>query len=213
MASRPVFVPLKRAPYVDVFMPEFDWNGGFAASQKQKNILALHEAFRRRFPDRKVLEISSKSLQETGTKLSAFHLKKQVPSQGKAVALECVFQGGKVFAAGGPYTDLYEVSPREAKKDPRLKSSGALRRFYYEGKTMPTEPKTAFYDWLYINALLENPELARELTEFDGFTDIEFNPGKSLNCQARSAALYVALERLGLLEQCLDFDSFLKLVA
>ena len=76
MAQRPVFVPLKKAPFVDVFMPEFTWNGGFALSQKQKNITALHQAFCRRFPERKVLEISSKSLQELGVKLSAFHLQR-----------------------------------------------------------------------------------------------------------------------------------------
>ena len=81
MAQRPVFVPLKKAPFVDVFMPEFSWNGGFATSQKQKNILALHQAFAQRFPDRKVLEISSKSLEKLGTQLSAFHLQKEVPRQ------------------------------------------------------------------------------------------------------------------------------------
>lgn len=33
----------------------------------------------------------------------------------------------------------------------------------------------------------------------DCFTDIEFNPKKSLNCQARSCALAVALKRAGTL--------------
>lgn len=83
MAVRPVFVPVSKAPYVTKFMGEFTWNGGFAVSQKQKNIAALHEAFHKRFPDDKVLEISSKSMQELGIQLSAFHLKKEVPSLGK----------------------------------------------------------------------------------------------------------------------------------
>lgn len=211
MAQRPVYVPLKKAPYVDVFMPEFTWNGGFAPTQKQKNIIALHEAFQKRFPDRKVLEISSKSLQSLGVSLSAFNLKKLVPSIGKRTPVECIFQGGKVFSCGGPYTQLYTVSAREAKTDPRLKSSGQLRSFFYEGETMPLLPRTAFYNWLYINALLENQQFAQQLLEFDGFTDIEFNPEKSINCQAEAAALFVALSRLGLIDRCKSFDTFITL--
>lgn len=211
MASRPVFVPLKKAPYVDVYMPEFTWNGGFAVTQKQKNIAALHEAYGRRFPDRKVLEISSKSMQDLGIRLSAFNLKKEVPSLGKSVPVECVFQGGKVFAAGGPYRDLYAASPRDAKRDPRLKSSGMLRGFAFEDVTAPLLPRTAFYNWLYINALLENPDLAEQVLEFEAFIDIEFNPDRSINCQAEAAAMFISLSRLGLLEQCRSFDTFLAL--
>lgn len=212
MANRPVFVPLSRTPFVDVYMPEFTWNGGFAVSQKQKNIVALHQSFNQRFPDRKVLEISSKSLQPLGVKLSAFNLLKYVPSLGRRVPVECVFQGGKAFAAGGPYTDLYTATPRDAKRDPRLRASGELRHFSFEGEKMPLMPRTAFYNWLYVNALLENPDLAQQLLEFDAFTDIEFNPDKSINCQAEAAALFVALSRQGLLGQCREFASFEKLL-
>lgn len=211
MAVRPVFVPIQKAPYVTKFMGEFTWNGGFAVSQKQKNIAALHEAFHRRFPDDKVLEISSKSMQELGIQLSAFHLKKEVPSLGQKVPVECVFQGGKVFSEGGPFTDLYTATPRDAKRDQRLKSSGVLRSFFFEGNTMPLMPKTIFYNWLYINALLENPQYTQELMQFNGFTDIEFNPEKSINCQAEGAALFVSLGRLGRLEACKSFDSFFVL--
>ena len=151
-------------------------------------------------------------MQEEGVKLSAFNLMKYVPSIGKSIPVECVFQGGKVFAAGGPYTDLYDGSARDAKRDPRLKESGGLRSFYYEGQMVPLSPTTAFYDWLYINALLENPDLAQKLLEYDAFTDIEFNPDKSVNCQARTAAMFVALSRLGLVEQCRDFVTFLSLL-
>lgn len=212
MATRPVFMTRSRAPFTDVFMADFTWNGGFAVSQKQKNIAAMHEAFNRRFPDRKVLEISSKSMQPLGTKLSAFHLTKYVPSLGRSVPVECVFQGGKVFAAGGPYLDLYTAAPRDAKRDPRLRSGGMLKGFSYEGEPFPLTPRTAFYDWLYINALMENPDLAQQLLEYDAFTDIEFNPDKSINCQAKAAALCVALSRHGLLGKCHDFPSFLEVL-
>ncbi|MBQ3104096.1 MAG: hypothetical protein IJC58_07405 [Oscillospiraceae bacterium] len=213
MATRPVFLPAKRGSYVDTYMTEFVWNKGLAASQKRKNVAALHEAFARRFPQRRILEISSKSTEAAGVALSAFNLKKYVPSLGRSIPLECVYHGGKVFTAGGPYTDLYTASPKEAKRDPRLRASGALKSFYFEGQTIPAVPSTAFYNWLYINALMENPELAETLLEYDGFTDIEFNPDKSINCQARSAALFLNLSRKGTLERCRDFEEFRALCA
>ena len=212
MAKRPVFVPFRKAPYVDTYLPEFSWSGGFAVSQKRKNIAALHEAFHSRFPDKQVLEISSKSLQPAGVAASAFHLKKAVPSLGCSVPVECVFQGGKVFADSGPHTDLYTAAPRDAKRDPRLRESGPLQSFFFEGQTFPLVPKTAFYNWLYINALAETPELAQQLTAFDAFTDIEFNPEKSLNCQAEAAAMFTSLHRLGLLDRCRRFEDFLMLL-
>lgn len=212
MAQRPVFAPRNSKPYVNVFNPEFVWNGGLSPTQKKKNIVALHEVFNARFPEKKVLEISSKSSVELGIALSAFNLKKYVPELGKSVTVECIFQGSKVFAVGGPYTDLYTATSREAKKDSRLQSSGSLKCFRFDGRDFPLSPTTAFYDWLYINALMENPELTEPLLTYDAFTDIEFNPNKSLNCQARAAALFVALSREDIIEQCKDFDAFLKLL-
>lgn len=212
MSQRPVFVPIKRKPWTDVYMTEFQWNSGLSAAQKKKNVAALHQAFVARFPEKKVLEISSKSSEDLGVKLSAFNLTKFVPSLGKAVPVECVYQGSKVFAVGGPYTDLYTATSRAAKGDDRLRQSGELRRFSFEGKEFPLKAGSAFYDWLYINALMEHPELSEPLLGYDGFTDIEFNPNKGVACQANAAALYVSLHRQGLLEQCRDFDSFLALL-
>lgn len=211
MATRPVYYSIDCAPYVKTFMPEFTWNGGFAVTQKQKNIRALHESYLRYFPNNNILEISSKSLQELGIQLSAFHLKKYVPQLEKSIPVECVFQGGKVFATGGPFTDLYHETPRNAKKDPRLKSNGRIINFYFDDQSYSNFPRTAFYDWIYINAIIENEALSKELLKYDAFTDIEFNPDKSLNCQARAAALYVSLARLNLLDMCKDFDSFSSL--
>lgn len=212
MAVRPVFVPGKRKNEADVFMTEFQWNSGLSVSQKRKNIDALHTAFTSRFPERKVLEISSKSMQDLGVKLSAFNLKKYVPELSRSIPVECVFQGGKVFSGGGPFTDLYGATAREAKRDPRLKSSGMLRGFWFDGREYPTNPSTAFYNWIYINALIENPDLGEALLQYDGFTDIEFNPDKSLNCQAAAATMYVALSRKTLLSECKDYESFLNVV-
>lgn len=209
MAKRPVFVPQEKAPFARAIETEFSWNGGFAPSQKQKNIRALHSAFQAAHPDARILEISSKSMQENGTALSAFALPKYVPALGKSVPLENIFQAGKMFEHGGPYPELLSVSPREAKRDERLRTGGKLTGFVFDGKDFPTEPKTAFYDYLYISALLENPALAETVLSYNAFTDIEFNPQKSLNCQAAAAARFVSLHRLGLLKKPFSFEDFL----
>ena len=99
MARRPVFITLKKAPFVDVFTPEFQWNSGFSATQKQKNIVALHQAYRKRFPDRQILEISSKSMQDIGIQLSAFNLKRFCPEIGKSVPRSVSFKEARSLQA------------------------------------------------------------------------------------------------------------------
>ena len=49
-----------------------------------------------------------------GVKLSAFNLKLN------GYTLENIFQSSKVFSNGGPYRDLMNVAPKEAKRDGRL---------------------------------------------------------------------------------------------
>lgn len=211
MAQRPVFLSISKPPYFKACDTFFEWHAGMSLSQKQKCIKSLHEAFLKIFKDRKVLEISSKSLQDEGVKASAFNLEKFVPSLNRKVPVECVYQGGKVFSRGGPFVDIYEKSTLEAKQDSRLKESGHVVGFYYEGETFATLPKNAFYDWLYINALMENENLANEILKYNAFTDIVFNPEKSINCQARAAAIFVSLHGLGLLEKCKNYSEFVKL--
>lgn len=209
MANRPVFLPgIKGKALVVRLDVEFKWVAGVAIAQKQKSIRSLHEAAAKRNVMR-ILEISSKSENPIGVKLSAFNLHMTTPG-GLDVSVENAFQASKVFKHGGPYLDLLKVSPREAKKDPRLSTSGDLQEFCFEGQGWPSRPLTAFYDWLYITALRQSPCLAEHLLEFDGFTDIEFNPERSLNCQAASAALFVALSRRGEIEAAIsNRDAFL----
>lgn len=213
MATRPLFVPAKRASaLIDKLDLTFQWHAGMAATQKQKSIRSLHEAAAAKgFP--KVLEISSKSENPLGVQLSAFNLKLRMPD-GVRVSVENAYQAGKCFERGGPFLDLLGKSAREAKQDPRLTSSGNLRAFELDGDRWPLTPVTAFYDWLYVSALKQNPELSKRLADFDGFTDIEFNPERSLNCQAASAALFVSLVRRGEMESATaDRDTFLARLA
>lgn len=212
MAVRPVFEVLDRSPYYAEFPVEFPWHAGFAVSQKQKSITEIHNAYHRFKPDRKLLEVSSKSTAKEGTELSAFHLLIFVPSLKKSVPVECAFQAGKVFEHGGPYRDLLESSPRTAKKDERLKNSGKIIAFEFEGERFPTIPLTFFYDWLYMTALIQNPQKADLLLDYQAFTDVEFNPGKSISCQARTDAVFVSLHHLGLLDRITTKESYYELI-
>ena len=47
--------------------------------------------------------------------------------------------------------------------------------------------------------LHQNPKLAKEILNFNAFSDIEFNPKKSYNCQAFTAALYISASLRGIL--------------
>ena len=195
MAIRPVFRPLSRFPFVEEIPVEFTWYPGFAKSQTQKSLASLHSSAKQ-LGISAILEISTKSNHPVGISLSAFNLLITLPNALK-ISVECAFQGSKVFERGGPYNDLYTASSIEAKKDPRIRNSGELVSFVFFGESFPLNPITAFYDWLYINALAQNPSLANDMDCFHCFSDIAFNPQKSVNCQARSAALFLALRSLG----------------
>ena len=192
MARRPLFIPApEQADLVKVVWAELTWHPGFAIVQKKKNIRALHHAAAM-LGYTPILEISTKSDDKLGQHLSAFHLK--VSSSRGSMPLESAYQGSKVFERGGPFVDLYAVDVRIAKRDPRLKASGRIVAFEFEGFRFPSEPKTAFYDWLYVNAIFEHREWLRSrLPQYAGFSDIEFNPERSINCQAHSCALFTAL--------------------
>lgn len=202
MAERPIFVP---APNDPELVKEIDlrlkWHPGFAPAQKEKNVVALHEAAAAAGYS-PVLEVSSKSAEKLGRHLSAFHLK--VRSRIGEIPLESAFQGSKVFERGGPFTDLYAADAREAKRDPRLRESGRIVAFEFDGDRFPIEPRTAFYDWLYINTIHPHREWLQRLNRYAAFSDIEFNPERSVNCQARSCALFVSLMTNGLLDAAVE---------
>lgn len=209
MAERPVFIPSPdRAELVrEIFLP-IKWHSGFALVQKEKNIQELHEAAAQR-GIAPLLEISSKSKSERGRHMSAFHMTVPTKCCGR-IKLELAFQGSKVFEHGGPFTDLFYKGDKEigqAKRDPRLQKSGRLIGFSFEGLDFPLEPKTAFYDWLYCSFLWDHREWATKLYAYAGFTDVEFNPQRSINCQARSAALFLSLMKRGDLESALQSPS------
>ena len=139
MATRPSWRIVKTDNFIKIVKNDFEFkfNPGFSVTQKRKNVVALHQAI-----GDKALEVSTKSDLKLGRMLSAFNLRIN------GIPLECVFQSAKVYQYGGPYKDLLNVSPKDAKRDERHKSSGKLIYFEYEGKRFPLEPKTFFYDFI-----------------------------------------------------------------
>lgn len=213
MASRSVFRSWKEHPYVARVQMEFPRYPGQSKVQKQRSIHALHEAYTSAFPDQRALEISSKSPVELGVQLSAFHLTHYVPALSQWLPVETLYQASKVRKLGGPYPRLLTLSARQAKQESKAyESDGAIIGYQLAGIAYPLKPYSLFYDYLYLNALLDHPELAEQLLSYDAFTDIEFNDKKSVNCQAHAAALYVSLARAGLLEEVQEFDRFQALM-
>lgn len=215
MAKRPFYAPnlKKNGNLVIEDYVDFQFYTGFSISQKQKSINSFHESIKNYIGfSTNILEISSKSTNQIGIKLSAFNLELEIKNGIKS-SVESIFQGSKVFEHGGPFNTLYNEKPMYAKKFEKLKTSGTLQYFNLQGDIWELEPKTAFYDWLYLNALKQNQNLAIEILNYDVFTDIEFNPQKSVSNQAKSAALYYCLKKNGLLEEALrSKEEFLKIL-
>jgi hypothetical protein len=221
MAIRPIFIPLKgrpardgsintAGPLVERLDLSIKWHGGFAVSQKQKNILELHEAARIKGIS-PVLEISTKSTDEVGRRLSAFSLKIEVT--GVMRSLESTYQSSKVFSGSGQHLELLDADPFFAKKEIRRLGRGNIVGFRFEGADFPTEPKNAFYDWLYIRAILPHEGWIKRNLNYSGYSDIEFTPDKSINCQARAVAEFHALSMRGEAANCAnDFNTFRNLL-
>ena len=178
MASRFAFYVRNQAVRKSEF--EFDWAPGLSAAQKKKSMRNLHAAI-----GAKTLEVSTKGDEELGVRLSAFNL-----TLG-GIHVENIYQSSKLFEHGGPYTDLLAVSPKEAKRDERLRNSGDLVCFEWNGERFDRATGSAFYDYVYCRAVRENftAEELKPMLDYAYFTDIEFNPNKARNTQARSAAI------------------------
>ena len=197
MASRIVFLPKYEDPWYEEKVVTFEWVPGMAKSQARKSISNLHEAAQTQLELRNPLEISTKSNTDLGVSLSAFNLKLDVDTQ--FVSIESAYQSSKVFKNGGPYRDILNFNSYDAKKDERLKNSGELIGFEFEGNEWNVTNSPNFYDYLYIRALTDFED-KKLIQEFGCFTDIAFSQTSlkyknnlSFNCQARSVAIYLGL--------------------
>lgn len=180
----------------------FSWIRGMSKVVKEARIRSLHESIRAKYPNARILEVSTKSSNPLGVSLSAFNLR--LPAVFGGGILESTYQSAKVYQdrQGNVFTQegLAALSPGLAKKSNSLYRDLTLVHFDFNGNHWPTNPGSLFYDFLFWVALLDTPTRIRELRHFDFFTDIEFNksalgfqPGKSFNSQAKSAALAKAI--------------------
>jgi hypothetical protein len=171
----------------------------------------MHQVIRKKYGFNHVLELSSKSGNKLSFPLSPFSLKITDEHDGNQYSVENAFQSSMVFEDGGPYIDLLTAPPRQARKDERLMTSGELIGYNYFGMEWGTEPLTVFYDWLYVNALKQNPQLHEEVIQYQAFTDITFNPKKSIHSAAYALALFVALNKREMLDNVEDPMTFYDL--
>ena len=187
---------------------EYIFSPGFAKIQKEKNIKSIKENIEKKEGfENKILEVSTQSDIDLGVKLSAFNLSIKT-KKDRIISVEMLFQSSKKFEKGGPFLDILDKDSKFAKKDTRLKENGELICFMYKGEKWELEPKTLFYDWLYINILdiniKEKKLKLKEIKKYQIFTDVEFNHKKSINCQARSLALYIVLHNMKQLKKSLE---------
>jgi len=212
MANRPIFIATKDKSLIKEINIEFKYYNGFSITQKSKSIQSLHNSAME-MGYHNILEVSTKSDTKLGWQLSAFNLMVNF-NRNQKISLECAFQGSKVFQGDIQYKDIYQFESIKAKKDTRVRNSGNIIGFNFQDIFWENEPKTAFYDWLYINTLYTNyPEIINILINYDNFTDIEFNPKRSINCQARTCAILVSLVNLNLLDKAMKSkDDFISIV-
>lgn len=209
---KPVFMPRVNSDnLVKTDMVRFERHVGFATRQKKKSINDMHQVIRKKYGFNHVLEMSSKSGNKLSFLVSPLSLKLADEQDGNLYSVENAFQASKVFEHGGPYLDLLTAPPRQAKKDERLRNSGELIGYDYFGMKWEIEPLTVFYDWLYVNALKQNPQLHEEVMQYQAFTDLEFNPKKSIHAAAYALSLFVALNKRELLDEVEDPLAFFEL--
>ena len=189
MAIRPIYIStnIPEEPFIKKDI-EFTWVKGMSYSQKCKRRASLHKAIANLnlYDMDKVLEISTKSDKELGVKLSALNLKVPIIN-GTKETVENIYQSSKVFD-----------------------DNNKIIEFKYLNTVFENEPYSMFYDYVYMLGLHANKELLPELSKYDIFTDIEFNPSKQLNTQARAAAIWNTLYRNNMISILKDREEFKK---
>ncbi len=211
-SKRCFFAPTDKSPFFDEGIVTFEFSPNTVPGSHEKNSLSLVAEIQEAHPRARVLEISTASNQLLGVQLSALNLK--LRSAWGHNSVERTYQASKIFERGGPFLELLTDS-RSAKAFPGMKSSGRLQGFQGpDQKFFPADGRSTFYDRLYIQALIQNPELLTSLLPFEIFTDVRFAKTKlgfhlsqPMNTQARSCAIATGLFKSGgisRLEQFVD---------
>ena len=188
MAIRPIFISTGdiNHPFEskDII---FKWISGMTYSQKCKRRDSLASEIAKLYDIKRWLEVSTKSDKEVGVKLSAKNLVLNTSTGSDIV--ENIYQCSKVF------------------------DEGKIVSFKYNDCVFENFPTGMFYDYIYMYAVLQNYDLIKNFVQYDIFTDIEFNPNKSLNTQARASAIFKTLyvnQSLGIIKDQEKFKEYYK---
>lgn len=201
-ASRMVFISTSKGVEGRVY--NFEWFMGLAISQLRKSIRSLHSEIRKS-GIHNVLEVSRKSEDEIGNKLSAFNLLVEI--NGIKSSVESLYHSSKVFDGDIKFEECIDMTPGDSRKfiHEVIKKDGlTLSGFEFNGLKFILSTKSMCYDYIYILGLVQNKEVGNELIKYDCFTDIVFNQNKSVACQARTCAMYKYLRENNLLDKYLN---------
>ena len=228
MAKRLLFRPSNEFnEYVKETEIDFEWKSPYTYGKEatQRNLERLHSEIVNLcnidYDD--ILEVSGACSLGLGKNLSAFNLgiedknHKGMYKKNK-YTVESLYQGSKVFEDGGPHHELYTYASSAAKYKIREKQCGGIIGFNYHGIEYPSEPKDAFYNWLYCTILcnesnkgLINSLINRKI-EFFGFTDIFFNHKQQIACQARAIAIFMGMIKRGYsINKITDFNKHVEI--
>ena len=191
---------LKQEPKAKILEVSTKSNDKFGVNLSAFNLELDSRPFECTFQEAKRFEISD-----------SIKTKIEIDSKGKGkfivdISDKLINDGESYYLA--PISD----NPRELKSTIKAfckaNKSAKLSHFNFRGEIFELNAGVAnsasfFYDFLYFRALRENfsqSEIA-QILDYDIFTDIEFNHKVSINCQARSCALY----RYALLNKKVDF--------
>jgi|LFRM01.1.fsa_nt_gb hypothetical protein len=189
----------------------FEYFRGQDPKQTEKSIESMQHAIKAYESGGKVLEVSKYSPSLLGKQLSSLNLEYE-NNEGRSYPVINIFESSKVFENGGPYRDLLHVDLKDLDEDPRLKESGRLLGFHFEDEPYSLEPRSLFFDYIYISALHQQKEIQEKLLEFDMISDVTYQMGKMFASSARACAYFISLKRTNKLESALEsLDSFKKI--
>lgn len=189
MATRPIYISTGDVnnPFTEDNI-NFEWKAGYSYVNKCKRRDNLKKEIAKKYDIDKWLEVSSISDKDIGKRLSALNLMLTLTSNN-SYSVEDIYQNSKV------YKDNHIVG------------------FKLNNTEFENIPYGMYYDYIYMVALYQNKNYHDIIKNYYLFTDLFFNPNKSLNTQARAIAIFKTLydnDYLKLLEDVSEFKKYYK---
>lgn len=189
MANRPIYISTGdiNNPFTEDSI-SFEWKAGYSYANKCKRRDNLKKEIAKKYDIDKWLEVSSISDKDTGRRLSALNLMLTL-TNGNKYSVESIYQSSKVY------------------------NDNHITGFKFNNTVFENNPYGMYYDYIYMVALYQNKDYHKIIDDYYLFTDLFFNPNKSLNTQARAIAIFKTLydnDCLKLLESVKGFKEYYK---